>query len=282
MIHPEADARAKPRTSSLCLFLVLSVVAIVAVQSAHGFFPGNLPVARIGRLFLLLAGAAVLIAGSRWLLARDRITDDRLGLAVDAAHGRAFVFGTGLGILHIVVLMTVFYVAMPFEIGDGPRTPADVALSGLDYLAGNFIEELLARGYLLIVLACWLGTTRAIWLMAIPFGLFHLPGLDPVAAVKMMFTTGAMHFVYAYAYLATRSLWAALALHAVGNTLLHSVIGVDKPGAVSLQFTRSLPETVDLPFLVFFGMTALFAWWMSRWSTTRHGAAWLASESGPA
>ena len=278
MSHPEPEARAKPRASSVCLFLILATVAIVAMQSAHGFFPGHMPIARVGRLLCLASGAILLVAGSRWLFARDGISANRLGLALNAAHGRRFLFGMGLGILHMAILMMVFYVTVPFEIGDGPRTSADVASAGIDYLASNLIEELQARGYLLVVLAYWLGTTRAIWLMALPFGLFHLPGLDAVAMAKMMLTTGAMHFIYAYAFLATRSLWAAVSLHAVGNTLLHAVIGVDGPGAVALHYQHSFPEKVDLPFVVFLGVSILFAVWMSRWPATRRGAAWLRSD----
>jgi len=269
--------RASPRGSSAWLFVILSVLGISAMQAAHSFFPGDLPVARLGRLVCLAGGACLLIAGSRWLLRRDGLTADRLGLGVKAEHGRAFLFGASLAILHIAFLLAILYVAAPFEIVEGTKTFADVALASMDYFAGNLVEELLARGYLLIVLAHWLGTTRAIWMLAVPFGLFHFPGLDLVALIKMMLTTGAMHFVYSYSFLATRSLWAAVAAHAVGNTLLHAVIGVDKPGALALHFRQSFPESLDLPFVVFFGASAVFALWMSRWSATRRGAAWMAA-----
>jgi uncharacterized protein len=131
------------------------------------------------------------------------------------------------------------------------------------------------RGYLLIALAQWLGTTRALWLLALPFGLFHLPGLDVFALSKMILTTGAMHFVFAYAYLASRSLWAAVSLHAVSNTLLHTIIGTGKPAMFSLQFRHDLPAGVDMPFLVFFGAASAFALLLSRLPQARRGAAWL-------
>ena len=89
----------------------------------------------------------------------------------------------------------------------------------------------------------------------------------------MILTTGAMHFVYAYAWLANRSLMTAVALHAVGNTLLHEVVGTGKPAALTLHFSRPVPE--DVLFLVFFGVSALFAVVLSRLPASRRGASWL-------
>jgi membrane protease YdiL (CAAX protease family) len=131
------------------------------------------------------------------------------------------------------------------------------------------------RGYLIIALTQWLGITRALWLLAVPFGLLHVPGLDALAAFKMMLTTGAMHFVFAYAYLATRSLWAAVSLHAVVNTLLHSVVGVGEPAALTVNFLHVLPTSVDAPFLVFFGTAASVALLVSRLPQVKRAVAWL-------
>ena len=74
---------------------------------------------------------------------------------------------------------------------------------------------------------------------------------------------------------ATRSLWAAVALHVVSNTLLHTVVGTGKPALLSLQFQRDLPSGIDLPFLVFFATTAAFALLLSRLPQAKRGAAWL-------
>jgi membrane protease YdiL (CAAX protease family) len=179
----------------------------------------------------------------------------------------------GLAGLHILLLIAALFACAPFEISAGPLPVAAVAIAGVGYLTGNFVEELLFRGYVLIMLARWLGTARAVWLLALPFGLFHFPGLDALALGKMILTTGAMHFVYAYAWLANRSLMTAVALHAVGNTLLHEVVGTGKPAALTLHFSRPVPE--DVLFLVFFGVSALFAVVLSRLPASRRGASWL-------
>jgi uncharacterized protein len=270
----------RPRASSIFIFFALAAVAVFALQSAHGFFPGDRAGAFLGRLLCSLPAIALLIAGSAWLLGRDGMGRDRLGLDLGRNSLRAFALGAALAPAHILLLVAALFAIAPFELGRGPATGASALLAGVGYLTGNFVEELLFRGYLLIVLARWLGTTRAIWLMALPFGLFHFQGLDALALAKMILTAGAMHFVYAYVFLATRSLWAAVAMHALGNTLLHEVLGVERAGLLSLRFVGELPAAIDAPFLVFFGVTAALAMVLSRLPATRRGAAWLTSAAG--
>jgi membrane protease YdiL (CAAX protease family) len=263
------------------LFLVLAAVAIVALQAAHGFFPGSRAVAQAGRLLCIVAGIIVLIVGSRWLLGRDGIDRDRLGLGARASSVRAFSIGIALACAHILAIMAGLYAVVPFELDRGSLQGEAIAIAALGYLTGNFVEELLFRGYLFVALAHWFGTPRAIWTLALPFGLFHFPGLDAMALAKMMLTTGAMHFVYAYVFLATRSLWTAVSMHALGNTLLHQVLGTGGPALLSIDYSRPFPESIDAPFLVFFGITVGFAVLLSQLGTTRSGAAWLVSDSSP-
>jgi uncharacterized protein len=265
----------RPRLSSLCLFLALAGAAFLALPIGHGFFPGDHAFARSARALCSILGILLLIVGSRRLLRRDGLPENRLALGPDAHHARAFLIGAGLACAHIALLLAILFLFAPFELRAGSRSLADVASEGIGYLTGNFVEELLFRGYLLIALAHWIGAARAIWLLALPFGLFHFPGLDAASLFKMLLTTGAMHFVYAYAWLAMRSLWAAVALHAVGNTLLHAVAGVDGPGALALRFDT--PPDGAVLFLIFFGVTALLALILSRLPVSRRGVAWVES-----
>lgn len=270
-------ARAAPRLSSLGLFLALAGAAIAALQLGHTYFPGDRGLAHAGRALCSMAAIVVLIVGSRRLLARDGLQADRLALGIDAWHARAFVIGAGIACAHILLLLAALFVVAPFEVGAGPLPVGAVAVAGFGYLSGNFVEELVFRGYLLIVLARWFGPARAIWLLALPFGLFHFPGLDALALGKMLLTTGAMHFVYAYTWIASQSLVAAVALHAVGNTLLHEVVGMGKPAALTLHFSKAVPDSAL--FLVFFGVSALLAIMLSRLPAARRGAAWLVARA---
>jgi hypothetical protein len=159
-------ARAVPRLSSLGLFLALAGVAITVLQLGHTLFPGDRGLALAGRTLCALAATGVLIAGSRWLLKRDGQAPDRLALGIDARHAGAFGVGAGMAVLHILLLLAALFVVVPFKVGAGPLPFTAVAAAAAGYLTGNFVEELLFRGYLLIVLAHWFGTTQALWLPA--------------------------------------------------------------------------------------------------------------------
>jgi membrane protease YdiL (CAAX protease family) len=261
--------------------MALAGIAVFAMVMSSGIFTGDRGIALTGRLVCWSAVVLLLIAGSRYLLRRDHLAADRLDLAPAAFHAKAFVFGTVVACALILVLLAAFYLILPFEFSAGPLPISTVVMSALTYLVGNFGEELLFRGYLLIAITQWIGARRTLWLLAVPFGLFHFPGLDGLALLKTMLTTGAMHFVFAYAHLATRSLWAAVALHAVSNTLLHSVVGLGEPAALSLRFLHNPPQGVDVPFLIFFGTACVFAWVLSRLPQTKTGLVWLAAARAP-
>ena len=281
----EMNQHARPRASSVLLFLALAGIAIAALQAAHGFFPGDRIGAHAGRWLCFATAIGFLVVGSRRLLRRDGLPTDRLALGFSVAHGRAFLIGAGVAVVHLLALLGVLYAAAPFEITENASAswpPSALPVAAVGYLAGNTIEELVFRGFLLIVLAQWWGATRAIWLLALPFGLFHFPGLDAAALAKMMLTTGAGHFAFAFVFLATRSLWAAVAMHAVGNALLHVVIGIGEPGLLSLRFLSDLPVAVDVPFVVFLGVSASLAVILGTLPATRGGAAWLERREVPA
>src|SRR5688500_10542719 len=270
------SARASARASSWLLFAFLAIVSIAAVNGVGSVFTGDRIGATLGRAAGYLAVAALLVAGSIRLLKRDNLPADRLGLAPTGGHARAFLLGCVGACLLMAVLIAALAVASPFDWQPGSRSVRDVGLAGLSYLCGNFVEELLFRGYALIALARIVGTTRALWILALPFGLFHAPGLDPMALGKMILTTGAMHFVFAYAYLGTRSLWAATSLHALANVLLHAVSGLGQgTSAFDVILHRPLPTSFDLPFAVYLFSAAGIALLMSRLPAVRRGAVWL-------
>ncbi|HEU4780303.1 MAG TPA: hypothetical protein VFS58_10530, partial [Steroidobacteraceae bacterium] len=82
---------ARVRASSMLLFLVLVPVALAIWIFGASVFPGDRAGAQASRLLCSAAAAMFLIFGSRRLLQRDGLATDRLGLALTAAHGKAFV-----------------------------------------------------------------------------------------------------------------------------------------------------------------------------------------------
>lgn len=91
-----------------------------------------------------------------------------------------------------------------------PRTRRELNLFyGVSVTAG-ICEELLYRGYLLWYLGHWLGIGPAIGLASAIFGLGHA-----YQGWKGIATTGVVGLLFAGIYLASGSLWPAMALHAL-------------------------------------------------------------------
>jgi membrane protease YdiL (CAAX protease family) len=91
-------------------------------------------------------------------------------------------------------------------------------------------EEFLCRGYLLGYLHKCYGATRAILFSALFFGVLHV---QPVAVVNAFL----MGVVLGVVYLATRTLWAPILLHAANNALAYLLI---RSGSEQMTFYELL------------------------------------------
>ena len=81
----------------------------------------------------------------------------------------------------------------------------------------------------------------------------------------MIFTTGACSYLFAAAFLATGTIWAAIALHFVGNLVLHKITGLSN-GAALLKPVLQVPypTSYDPGFWVFFLIPLLLAYPLFR------------------
>jgi membrane protease YdiL (CAAX protease family) len=262
------------------LFLLLAVAAWCVVRVGVAVFPGDRAGAHLGRVLCSMLAVLALIAGSTTLLRRGRLPADQLALKPTLHRGRGFFLGIAAAILLVGLYAGALHVLVPFHWEIGVRSASTVLLEGNAYFWGNFAEELIFRGYAFIAIARAFGTQRALWILAPAFGLLHVEGLEGAALGKMIATTGAMHFVFAYVYLATRTLWAAVSLHAAANILLHSITGLSgKPAAFEPIFEMPFPPSYDVAFWMFFGVTAAVAIVLAQLSAVRAGAKWLQGSS---
>jgi membrane protease YdiL (CAAX protease family) len=258
------------------LFLALAIAAWFVLRQGSIVFPGDRLGAHLGRVLCSMVAVATLIAGSVALLRRDCLPPDRLGLRPTLAHARYFLVGVVGAIALICLLAAAFHAFVNFHFEPGRRTFPEVLLEAHTYFWGNFVEELLFRGYAFIALARALGTQRALWILAPAFGLFHLEGLEGMELAKMIATTGAMHFVFAFAYLGARSLWAAVGLHAAANLFLHSITGLSgQRAALEPILETPLSPAYDPTFWVFFGVAAAVAVGLAHLPEVRAGARWI-------
>jgi uncharacterized protein len=259
------------RVSSWWIFAGLALIA-TGLRFATAFFPGD----RIGAYWARIActsfAVMLLIAGSRWLFHREGFERDPLGLKPTVAHIVSFLIGIGCAVILIAALAAALYLVVPFHWERGSRSIVSVLMEAQAYFWGNFTEELIFRGYALLALARVLGTRCAVWCTALPFGLYHFPGLEGMTLLKMIVTTGTMHFVFAYAFLGTRSLWAAITLHVAANVLLHTVTGLSgQPALFEPVLAATLPTTFDASFWLFFGIAVVSAIALARLAALRSG-----------
>lgn len=216
------------------IFLFLVIVCIGSNTAGGIFFPGVNILPRIARALLAGLGLLAIAVGSECLLIRQFHGECTLGLKPSAKSLAGFAFGIAGGGVVVAVIAGVLWLFSPFHLDRGSVTVRQILPDVQNYLFSNIGEELVFRGYLLIMLARRFGLNIALLLIACLFGLFHLPGLGGLAALKMFFTTAAFSCLFASAFIASGSIWTAIALHFVANVALHKVAGLDN-GAALLQ-----------------------------------------------
>jgi membrane protease YdiL (CAAX protease family) len=163
---------------------------------------------------------------------------------------------------------------VPLHWERGLLSAADVGLVAHTYFWTGWGEELLFRGYALVVLVRFLGARKAVWVMALPFGLFHLPGMDGLPAVKMVATTATMALVFSYSFLLTGTLWTAVGLHLAVNVWLHTLTGPDGSGHVTywnLVSAQQWPTDYDAAFWTFLTVHSLVAGVLLAYSYSKKG-----------
>ncbi|WP_242103549.1 type II CAAX endopeptidase family protein [Lysobacter sp. M2-1] len=252
--HALRDEKRPFPMASLVWFVVGAVVLRMLAIPAWMFFPERGVLAHSARVLIPLLVVIGLIALNRTFLMRDGFPRDTLGLGLRRIGW--FFAGAMLIVPVILAMAGALWLLVPFHWERGAMAWSQLGWKTAEYFAGNFGEELAFRGYMLVVLTRYLGLTRALLIGAVLFGLFHLPGLSGMQAVKMVCTTGAMSFVFAYGYVLSGSLWTAVGLHVFGNVLLHEVLGMSgKSGIATMVFHEPWPSAYDPAFLVWLGVS---------------------------
>ncbi|PJJ79882.1 CPBP family intramembrane glutamic endopeptidase [Mucilaginibacter auburnensis] len=130
--------------------------------------------------------------------------------------------GIAIGVASLIILAFVLYMMVPYRFVYQPINVAYVLEESYSFLLGAVLEELMFRGFLLVVFARLLGWRIGLLIMALPFGLYHIAG-----GLSMIVSTTLFSFVFGLSFVLTRSLWAAIFAHATANILLHLITGLD-------------------------------------------------------
>ena len=241
-------------------FIFLAVMVWTMNSVAQMLFPSQNIFPYFVRTAISAAGAIILIFGSIRLLKKSNVTANALGLKLSQNSLLNFILGVMIGVIVMVIAGVVLYISVPYHFIGGPLKTSGVVKEAHSFFWGNFTEELLFRGYPLIILSRLLGWRAAVCIMALPFGLFHLPGLGfSMEGLKMVITTVTYSFVFSYALILTGTLWTAIGVHVVSNILLHSISGLDGLGRAVFTpvFETRWPVNYD-PALLSFETSAIF------------------------
>ena len=223
------------------------------------FFAGHYLVPHVARNILAAVATIILIVGSIRLLKKNGIPGEALGLKLSTGSLLNFLLGLIIAIAVIALAAFILVLFVPYHFEKGLLTFNGMLKEAHSYFWGNFLEELMFRGFALIVLSQLTGWRKAVLIMAIPFGLFHLPDIGfNMDGLKMILTTASYSFVFSYAFILTGSLWAAIGVHVTSNILLHAVTGLDGAGKAILTpvFHARWPTGYD-PALISFLLAAM-------------------------
>ncbi len=229
-----APERTLPRWRSVLGVVVVLVVLIglhVAAQLAHlPRWRAWLPIAGV------LDAALMLGAYAYWRRRTTGAPAADLPLARLVPHFLAgLAIGAGLQALTIlsIALVTPVHIA-------GPNPPGLVVPMLADALETGVFEEITARGLLFAWLEARWGSKWALVISSLIFGGLHFanPGVSPLAAVGV----AAAGVLLGAGFMAARSLWLPIALHAGWNFTESGLFGAsvsghdELPGLFSTQF----------------------------------------------
>jgi membrane protease YdiL (CAAX protease family) len=182
-----------------------------------------------------------------WLLERRTVAS--VGYRLHRGWFRDFSLGTVIGGLTIAGAVGIIYAsgAVAFAIPANRELNFAVAFlcSFLFIMLAAAKEELLFRGFAFQALRQDAGPVVALILTSVPFGLLHL--FNPNATIFSTINTILAGIWLGLAYLATRSLWLATALHYSWNFVQAIVFGLPVSGLVTVTPLAVLRATPGPP-----------------------------------
>lgn len=206
----------------ILLFLLLNtciwVINIVVQSSIPGsdLFPFSI------RSFIL-AGLLAITYFLNYKYIRKNILNAEI-LRFKPTLAQYYIAGIVLGCVLIASIWAIIYLIYPFEIIKNISSKSYLLNDIIAFSLGNIIEELLFRGFLLLIFIKLIGKLGGICLVSFLFGLFHLQGTGfTIAGLSMLLTTFSMSLLFIAVIYYTKSIWTAATLHITGNFLLHTL-----------------------------------------------------------
>jgi membrane protease YdiL (CAAX protease family) len=211
--------------------------------------------------FAALAGCAVIFWGMRHVLRREGLSLASIGFDLRPSSGAWFGAGLllGAGITAVALFGAALFMGGKWTSGAATWLYGLAALNG--YFWASLLEELLFRGFLLQRLIALWGRPLALGAIALAFGLFHLPGMSGIAALKMIGSTAMCSLFYSALVLRSGSLWSAVAAHLAMNWVLHTGLGgTGKTAFLTAVYPTERSVGFDVAYWSFIVVLGAAAW----------------------
>lgn len=214
----------------LALLLVLNVLARYAASV--------LPRSPLGLVGYLLSTASALVAGWIMLIRFDGRPPGALGFAWTRAAGRevgtGMLVGGGLIAAASALLFATGSARFIPDVGGPVEYLGVLAWTLLFFSLAAALEEALFRGYAFQALVEGIGVWPAVLITSALFSIAHAgnPNLEGGARYPALINIFLAGILLSFAYLRTRSLWFATAVHVGWNWTMASLIGFPVSGLV--------------------------------------------------
>jgi len=227
------DTKGKLKPIWAFLFAVfLAAIAFVVAGNIATEASGDHPFRR--ELVFRALWTLLLLGIFIWLLTvGDHVEEHRIaaqGLPRVKGWLKQFVLGTLLGAVFTILAVVPIHFLGRFStvnLWNWHLLPNLAALI-LTILCGALAEELMFRGYPFQQLERGIGTTQAVLVFSIFYGVLHL--LNPDASPWGIVNTVLIGILFTVAYLRTRALWLPWGIHFGWNVTLGFVFGLPVSG----------------------------------------------------
>jgi len=247
-LNPEGELRCGVRVLAFFFMLIVLVTLLGVIIGATGvlfpqsreLLPGGARLADlppykavismgIERIMMLVATLAASAICARFL---ERRSFGSTGYGFHRGWLRDFISGSALGTVTLCIAVAIATIAGAMSFASQSHSVAFVAGSFaglfLVFLIAAAFEEALIRGFAFQAITHNLGPVVALVSTSVLFGALHL-GNDDVTTLSTINTVLAGVWLGA-AYLVTRSLWLATALHYSWNLVMAFVFGLPVSG----------------------------------------------------
>ena len=262
-MNEEDELRSGWRVLAFLLFSVLGALLLVALTKVIAIlFPSLRPLldepsesgsssSALGPLYVdnLRSLGATVIASAISCRLLERRSFGSIGYKLHRHWLRDFLLGSAVGAAALAIAVGIAAAAGAITFSVQTRGFATLAqgfsIAFSFFLIAAATEELIFRGFPFQAFAHNLGGVAAIAITSVVFGLVHAS--NPSASVFPVINTMLAGVWLGIAYLLTRSLWLAIALHFSWNFAMVFIFGLPVSGITALEKTAWLRGYIGTP-----------------------------------